>query len=72
MHAPPRALPHMSHDQLAFGEGAEAVGPRRRWRRCLYITTPTEIAARTAMPTKIGTSGEELPPLDCEAGVPAV
>jgi hypothetical protein len=60
----------VSHDQLAFGEGVEAAGPRR-WRRCLYITAPTEIAARIAMPTSIGTSGEEPPSLDCEAGVVA-
>jgi hypothetical protein len=34
----------------------------RRWRRCLYITAPIEIAASAAMPIKIGTSGEEPPP----------
>jgi len=36
-------------------------GPRRR--RCLYITTPSEIAARTRTAIRIGTSGEEPPPL---------
>ncbi|HEV7400567.1 MAG TPA: hypothetical protein VGN84_09905 [Solirubrobacterales bacterium] len=60
----------MPHVQLAFGEGAEAVGPRR-WRRCLYITAPTEIAARTAIATRIGINGEELPELECVADVPA-
>ena len=43
------------------------VGPRR-WRRCLIITTATEIAARTAIAIRIGISGEELL-LECEAGV---
>jgi len=32
----------------------------RRWRRCLITTTPTEIAARTAIAIRIGTKGEEL------------
>ena len=44
------------------------VEPRPR-RRCLTITTPTEIAASTAMAIRIGTRGEEPPPL-CEAGAP--
>lgn len=51
-----------------MGEAA-VVGPWR-WRRCL-ITTPIEIAARTAIAIRIGTSGEELLLLACEAGVPA-
>lgn len=39
----------------------------RRWR---ITTTPTEIAARTAIAIRIGTSGEE-PPLSCwAAGLP--
>jgi hypothetical protein len=59
----------VSHDQLAFGEGEEAVGARR-WRRCLYVTTPTDIAARAAIPIRIGTSGEEPLSLDCDVDVP--
>jgi hypothetical protein len=41
------------------------VGPRR-WRRCLIITTATEIAARTAIAIRIGTSGEEELPLSLD------
>ena len=69
MSLPKWALSLLAHDQFALGE-AVAVGPPR-WRRCLIITTATEMAARTAIAIRIGTSGEELPlSLDFEAWAP--
>jgi hypothetical protein len=41
-----------------LGEGVE-LAPWR-WRRCRIITTPIEIAAKTAITRRIGTRGEEL------------
>ncbi len=47
-----------------------AAGPLPpRWRRCLIITTATEMAASTAIAIRIGTKGEEPPSL-WEAGLP--
>src|SRR6188768_868233 len=60
MNLPQGPLPLLDHGQFASGE-AVPVGPRR-WRRCLAITTATEMAARTAIAIRIGTKGEELPP----------
>lgn len=40
-----------------------------RWRRTRIARTAIEIAARTAIAIRIGTTGEELPPLSLEAGV---
>lgn len=41
-----------------------------RWRRCLTIIAPNEIAARIAIAIKIGTTGEDPPPSPCGAGFP--
>jgi hypothetical protein len=45
-----------------LGEGAELVPCR--WRRWRIITTPIEIAAKTAITRRIGTRGEEELSLD--------
>jgi hypothetical protein len=45
-----------------LGEGVE-LAPWR-WRRCRIITTPIEIAAKTAITRRIGTRGEEELSLD--------
>ena len=45
--------------------GRRAGARPRRWRRCRSITAPTEIAASATTAIRIGTSGEEPPPLDC-------
>lgn len=47
--------------QPAFAETDGGRPPR--WRRCRINTAPTEIAASTATAIRIGTKGEESPPL---------
>jgi len=58
----PGSSPPQASAQLALGE-IERAEPPPRWRRCLSITAPIDIAARTAIAIKIGTSGEEPLPL---------
>lgn len=43
-----------------------------RWRRCLITIAPNEIAARTAIAIKIGTTGEDPPPSPWEEGLTLV
>ena len=68
---PPDSPLHRRHRASSPSARPGCARPRR-WRRCLIITAPIEIAARAAIAIRIGTSGEEepLPEVDGLMGGP--